>query len=61
MSEKEMTCANCGKVYADHGEGTACVGKPAGYKWFPQSIADALTRQQRRIRTAQRDLVKKKA
>ena len=57
MDDKQI-CANCTKPYSEHGEGTQCVSK-LGSKWFPQSIADALEKQARRIRRAQRELGKK--
>ena len=50
-------CANCGFPYAHHMQNTQCFPE-SETKWFPKLVADALEKQQRRIRKAQRDLVK---
>ena len=42
MSNKPDICANCGKTYAKHESTTQCwVGSES--KWFPQSLANAIT------------------
>lgn len=57
MSETDV-CANCHRPYSEHRQDTRCPLKYRvdGAKWFPQKLADALTKQQRRIRSAQRKL-----
>jgi hypothetical protein len=50
------TCANCGKTYVVHLDDTRCSIDSVA-KWFPKSIADALERQRRRLRYAQKKLV----
>lgn len=46
-------CANCGETYAHHMQSTTqCYPDSVG-RWFPKSVADALQRQQRRIRRTQ--------
>lgn len=57
MENMEM-CANCGEVYAHHMQSTTqCYPDSVG-RWFPKQLADALARQQRRIRRAQISLGK---
>jgi hypothetical protein len=57
----QQKCANCGGTYVEHyGDTLRCFpDKEPEPRWFPASIANALKRQKRRIRQAQRDLAKK--
>jgi hypothetical protein len=53
---KPELCANCKKPYDSHVLPTTQCEPGSTAKWFPQAIADALTKQQRRIKRAQRRL-----
>lgn len=49
-------CANCKMPYSAHVQPTTQCQPGSVAKWFPKPIADALTRQRRKIRKAQREL-----
>ena len=55
---KPNVCANCGEVYAHHMQTTQCY-PDSGDRWFPKPLADALEKQARKIRKAQKDLAKR--
>jgi hypothetical protein len=45
-------CANCNKPYRDHLPDTRCT-ENGDAKWFPKTLAEALTKQSTKIRRAQ--------